>query len=78
MCTAIIFFPILFRRLKGNFAPNFPLKHAQKDMKFALGLADQLGISLPTTIAANEEYLKVLESKGDEDFCAIHTVDRKK
>merc|ERR1711871_815009 len=64
--------------LKGNFAPNFPLKHAQKDMKFALGLADQLGISLPTTIAANEEYLKVLESKGDEDFCAIHTVDRKK
>lgn len=27
---------------KKNFAPNFPLKHAQKDMRFALGLGDQV------------------------------------
>lgn len=64
--------------LKGNYAPNFPLKHAQKDMKFALAMADQLNVSLPTTTAANEEYVKLLETKGDDDFCAVYAVDRKK
>lgn len=27
---------------KKDYATNFPLKHAQKDMRFALGLGDQV------------------------------------
>ena len=30
------------KMLKGDHAPNFPLKHAQKDMRFALQLGDQV------------------------------------
>ena len=55
-----------------NFAPHFPLKHAQKDMKLALELAESVGVSLPVVSAANEQYLKVLEEHGDEDFSAVH------
>eukprot|EP00428_Durinskia_dybowskii_P074938 CAMPEP_0170403746 /NCGR_PEP_ID=MMETSP0117_2-20130122/26264_1 /TAXON_ID=400756 /ORGANISM="Durinskia baltica, Strain CSIRO CS-38" /LENGTH=294 /DNA_ID=CAMNT_0010660719 /DNA_START=57 /DNA_END=941 /DNA_ORIENTATION=+ len=58
--------------ISGNFAPNFPLKHQQKDMKLALCLAEQSGVTLPTTEAANAAYLKAMEEgKGDEDFCAV-------
>lgn len=27
---------------KKDYSPNFPLKHAQKDMRFALGLGDKV------------------------------------
>ena len=118
---------------KQEFATNFPLKHAQKDMRFALQLASQVslllkllslswfcrhfhrmdmgillpqpiiilaiivsqqstitikiihyryrlsqvGLELPTTKTANDEYLKVISEVGDDDFAAVHTVDRK-
>ena len=29
---------------KKDYSPNFPLKHAQKDMRFALGLGDKVGL----------------------------------
>ena len=64
------------KMIKREFATNFPLKHAQKDMKFALSLASQVGLDLPTTKVANEEYLKVLSDVGDDDFAAVHTVNR--
>lgn len=28
---------------KKDYTSNFPLKHAQKDMRFALGLGDKVG-----------------------------------
>lgn len=56
---------------KKNYAPNFPLKHAQKDMRFALGLGEQTGQALPVSAAANAAYLKVREEYGDLDFCAV-------
>lgn len=31
---------------KKDYSPNFPLKHAQKDMRFALGLGDKVGLSV--------------------------------
>ena len=63
--------------LTGNFSPHFPLKHAQKDMRFALAMAGSLGLTLPTTEAANSEYLKALDSgRGDDDFSAVHTVSK--
>ena len=36
-------------------APNFPLKHAQKDLAFSLTLASQLGVEAKTAAAANGE-----------------------
>jgi len=56
------------------FDPNFPLKHAQKDMKLALDLAGKHGLSLPTTAAANSVYLQAMQppvNAADEDFSAV-------
>lgn len=65
-------------KLKGNqitqgaFAPAFPLKHMQKDMRLAVALGDALGQPLFTAAAANESF-KRAKAKGcsDEDFCAV-------
>ena len=53
--------------LQKKFDTNFPLKHAQKDMRFALAMADQLGIALPTNSAANSEYIKALDTRGNPE-----------
>eukprot|EP01032_Pedospumella_encystans_P010741 gene10741-12529_t len=57
----------------GSFPTNFPLKHAQKDMRLALELAEQNNVSLPTTAAANAVYVKAMEEcdAGDQDFSAV-------
>ena len=62
--------------LKGEFAPNFPLKHAQKDMRFAIDMAKQLDVKLPTAEVANKEYIKALDTCADKDFSAVYTVNR--
>lgn len=57
---------------KNNFAPAFPLKHMQKDMRLALQLGDEYGQPLFTAAAANNLYLKARETGGaDEDFSAV-------
>ena len=43
-------------------------------MRLALEMAGDLGINLPTTKAANEEYVKALGKYGDEDFSSIYKV----
>jgi len=43
------------REQAASYPPAFPLKHAQKDMKLALLLADEVGLGLPTSAAANEQ-----------------------
>mmetsp|Transcript_16995 Transcript_16995/g.52291 ORF Transcript_16995/g.52291 Transcript_16995/m.52291 type:complete len:290 (-) Transcript_16995:35-904(-) len=60
------------KMLKGDHAPNFPLKHAQKDMRFALGLGDQLGQALPCAAASNAAFIAARGSHGDEDFSAVY------
>ena len=57
--------------LRGDHAPNFPLKHAQKDMRFALQLGDQVGTSLPLAAAANASFISQRADHGDEDFSAV-------
>ena len=57
--------------LKGDHSPNFPLKHAQKDMRFALQLGDQVGTALPLAAAANTSFLAQRADHGDEDFSAV-------
>lgn len=62
----------------GEYPAHFPLKHAQKDMRLALEMGSSLGLSLPTTVAANEEYVKVLDERGDDDFSAVYEQSTKK
>lgn len=61
----------------GSFAPAFPLKHMQKDMRLAVALGDALGQPLFTAAAANENFKR---AKGagfaDEDFCAVYKAIR--
>ena len=63
--------------INENFAVNFPLKHAQKDMRLALSLGDQVGCSMPVAAASNAQFEKMLESHGDLDFAAVAQVNRK-
>eukprot|EP00614_Pseudopedinella_elastica_P003071 CAMPEP_0172585006 /NCGR_PEP_ID=MMETSP1068-20121228/4502_1 /TAXON_ID=35684 /ORGANISM="Pseudopedinella elastica, Strain CCMP716" /LENGTH=607 /DNA_ID=CAMNT_0013379333 /DNA_START=199 /DNA_END=2022 /DNA_ORIENTATION=- len=69
--------PAILSRDHAN--TQFPLKHAQKDMRFALGLGDDLGQSLPLCAAANEQ-MKLARSLGhqDDDFSAVYEAARAK
>jgi len=58
--------------LKGDYKPSFPLRLMHKDLGLALDLANQLGVSLPTTAAAREVYNYVRgEAKEDLDYSAV-------
>ena len=65
------------KMLRGDHAPNFPLKHAQKDMRFALQLGDQVGTALPLAAAANAAYIAQRADHGDEDFSAVFEGQKK-
>ncbi|CAN6573507.1 unnamed protein product [Malus baccata var. baccata] len=58
--------------IQSVYPTAFPLKHQQKDMRLALGLAESVSQSTPIAAAANELY-KVAKSYGlsDEDFSAV-------
>ncbi|CAM9194963.1 unnamed protein product [Discosporangium mesarthrocarpum] len=56
---------------KKDYSPNFPLKHAQKDIRFALGLGEEVDQPLPVAAAANAEYKRASSKYGDDDFCAV-------
>ncbi|CAM9471610.1 unnamed protein product [Pylaiella littoralis] len=56
---------------KKDYSANFPLKHAQKDMRFALGLGDKTAQALPLAAAANTEYVRAKGRHADDDFCAV-------
>ena len=57
-----------------KFPTNFPLKHQQKDMRLALELAEAKGVALPTSAAANANFVKAMAEPlgaADEDFSAV-------
>ncbi|KAL3735982.1 hypothetical protein ACJRO7_025006 [Eucalyptus globulus] len=58
--------------VQSQYPTAFPLKHQQKDMRLALGLAESVSQSTPIAAAANELY-KVAKSHGlsDQDFSAV-------
>lgn len=58
--------------VQSKYPTAFPLKHQQKDMRLALGLAESVSQPTPVAAAANELY-KVAKSRGysDEDFSAV-------
>ena len=55
---------------ENQFPTQFPLKHQQKDMRLALALAKNKGVTLPTANTANENYKKV--SFVINYFCRIN------
>lgn len=62
---------------KKEYPPAFPLKHAQKDMRFAMQLGDQKGIALPVAAASNEQYKKARHmGYGEDDFAAVAEASR--
>jgi len=58
---------------QGAFAPAFPLKHMQKDLRLAVALGDSLGQPLFSASAANESF-KRAKALGfsEQDFCAVY------
>lgn len=61
--------PLMARR---EYAPAFPLKYALKDIDFALGLQEALG--LPVSAAAAATYAAADARHGDDDFSAVFEV----
>lgn len=64
--------------LEGKYAPAFPLKHQQKDVRLAISLGDQLGQPLPVAAAANES-LKAARAAGygDDDMSKVYEAVKK-
>ncbi|KAF8402444.1 hypothetical protein HHK36_013400 [Tetracentron sinense] len=59
--------------IQNNYSPAFPLKHQQKDMRLALALGDENGVSMPVAAAANEAFKKARsQGLGDHDFSAVY------
>jgi 2-hydroxy-3-oxopropionate reductase len=57
---------------QGNYAPAFPLKHMQKDLRLAINLGDQVGQPLAAAASANESFKRARAlGFGDEDFVAL-------
>jgi 2-hydroxy-3-oxopropionate reductase len=58
--------------LKKEYASSFPLRLMQKDMRLALELAREHGVSLPAAAAAYATYTAVKDSsKDDPDYAAV-------
>jgi 3-hydroxyisobutyrate dehydrogenase-like beta-hydroxyacid dehydrogenase len=58
--------------VKGEFPASFPLRLMHKDVRLALELAREHGVTLPAGAAAYETFTAVKEaSKDDPDFSAV-------
>ena len=58
--------------LKGEYVPSFPLRLMHKDLGLALDLGNQLGVALPATAVARENYNYVKgAAKEDLDYSAV-------
>jgi 3-hydroxyisobutyrate dehydrogenase-like beta-hydroxyacid dehydrogenase len=58
--------------LKNEFPPSFPLRLMHKDIRLALELARQEGITLPAAAASYATYSAVKESSNDDpDYAAV-------
>lgn len=58
--------------LKNDYPPSFPLRLMHKDMRLALELAQQQGVTLPAAAASYATYSAVKEAaKDDPDYAAV-------
>jgi len=54
------------------YAPNFPLEHAQKDLRFTLALAEEATVPMPVAAATNALFVAAkARGLGRDDFCAV-------
>ena len=60
-----------------NHPTAFPLKHAHKDMNFAISLGETNGVPLPVSESANKNFATAMEKHADSDFSAVSEVNRK-
>merc|ERR1712032_601118 len=59
--------------LEGDFTPNFPLKHQQKDVRLAVDLGQKVGQPLLLAATANEVFKASLAAgSGDADMAAVY------
>jgi len=58
---------------QGDYAPHFPLKHASKDLQFAMEMATERGVPSKMAEAAQHMLTDAITSgHGDKDFSAVH------
>jgi len=58
--------------VEGKYDPNFQVYLQQKDLRLALHLADELGVSAPISAAANGQYIRARQlGLGNMDFAAV-------
>lgn len=60
--------------LKDAYPTAFPLKHQLKDMRFAVELAKEKGVQVPTAESARGMYEAALDQFGEDDFSAVKKV----
>ena len=59
----------------GNFAPQFPLALANKDLRYVLGAADAAGAALPVVRAVQAEFQRAEDAGlGAENLTAVAKV----
>jgi len=59
----------------SEWSPEFPLKHALKDIRLALGVARETGLSLRQLETSETLYSEAAsQGLGDSDICAVHLV----
>lgn len=67
------------KMISGEHPPNFPLKHAWKDIRFAIELCNQLNVDASMSETSSSIYKKASDQGlGDMDFAAIAEVGRPK
>ena len=58
--------------IENNYETNFPYKHMQKDLDFAVKLSGEFKAFSPLTSAINNSYILGYDKFKDEDMCAIY------
>ncbi len=58
--------------IENNYEANFPYKHMQKDLDFAVKLSGEFKAFSPLTSAINNSYILGYDKFKDEDMCAIY------
>ena len=66
------------KMLSSDYAPAFPLKHAEKDVKLAVALGQSLGLGLPIAAKAGTAMrAAIAQGLGDYDFAAVYEAQQK-
>ncbi|MHB8282896.1 MAG: NAD(P)-dependent oxidoreductase [bacterium] len=58
--------------INNDYEPNFPYKHMQKDLGFAVKLSEEFKTFCPLTCAIDNSYILGYKKFKDEDMCAVY------